>query len=431
MDSVGGYKLIVENKSDSDIAINADIMFVCYPFEEKGTFVCSNEGLNKIYELGKWTVKICRQSIELDSPAHTENLLCTGDYLIESLVNSVVTGDYSLTRFDIVRMARYFIATNGYRHHSTYALLWMEMLYEYYMYSGDSTIFKDVIEGMEKMLNRFRGFEDENGILDNITNYMFIDWVFIDGYGMHHPPRALGETYLNELYYNALVIASKIYNIMGDGDKATEFLERSIKLKVIINDLFFDQKKGLYFDGRNLPNEINRATPENPLKRYYTMYPNVMAVFCGLCDKETGKKIMKTILEDETMQEVQPYFMHFVLESLTKVALFHEYGVKLIQKWEHLVEECKKGLGEVWSAFEGYATDYSHGWGATPTYQLPIKLAGIKILEPGFKKINLSPNLYGLDWADITVPTPYGNIIVNLKKDGKKEIIIPGEIETV
>ena len=79
--------------------------------------------------------------------------------------------------------------------------------------------------------------------------------------------------------------------------------------------------------------------------------------------------------------------------------------------------------------FPGYGYDYSHAWGATPSYQLPAKLSGLTILEPGFKKITLAPNLFGLDWAEIDIPTPFGSIHMKLKKNETPVISVPDEIE--
>lgn len=71
--------------------------------------------------------------------------------------------------------------------------------------------------------------------------------------------------------------------------------------------------------------------------------------------------------------------------------------------------------------------DYSHAWGATPTYQLPKMIAGFKILKPGFEEISLNPNLFGLMSAEIVIPTPRGNIEIKLGE--KTEIIVPDGIK--
>ena len=77
----------------------------------------------------------------------------------------------------------------------------------------------------------------------------------------------------------------------------------------------------------------------------------------------------------------------------------------------------------------GYGFDYSHVWGGTPTYQLPSKLSGFEMVKPGFEKIRLHPSLYGLDFAQISIPTPYGFIEVRMKRGEKPYVSVPEEIE--
>ena len=51
------------------------------------------------------------------------------------------------------------------------------------------------------------------------------------------------------------------------------------------------------------------------------------------------------------------------------------------------------------------------------------------MIEPKFQKIALNPCLYGLDYAKIIVPTPYGEIYCEMHK-GKNIILrVPSEIE--
>ena len=430
MDSIGEYKLEIRSRDGSPVVVRADILFVCYPSDEKGDFNCSDDALNKIYQLSRWTVKICRQSIELDSPVHQENLFCAGDYNIETLVNNYATGDYSLTRFDLLRMGNYLYATDGWQYNRSYSLIWLSMLYDYYMFSGDASVFHDVERGIEKLMNRFQTYKNEDGILETLPAYTFVDWAYIDGYGLQYPPRALGETVMNAFYYNAIMTCVKIYTILGEQEKAEKYDDMGRKFRKMFHQYFYDSDKQLYFDGRNVPNEITGVMPENSDKRYYTIYSNTLAVLFGLCDSGKAVQIMKSILDNEDMMIAQPYFMHYVINAVYKVGLFEEYGLKLIRKWEKLVNECDKGLKEVWNDYEGYVIDYSHAWCATPAYQLPCRISGIEILEPGFKKIRINPNLYGLDYANIKIPTPYGVINCHITKD-KTEVDVPNKITVV
>ena len=98
----------------------------------------------------------------------------------------------------------------------------------------------------------------------------------------------------------------------------------------------------------------------------------------------------------------------------------------LLRRWIPSVEACDKGLAEGWHAPEpGYAFDHSHAWGGTPAWQLPVRLLGLRILEPGFRRIELAPNLCGLDRADIVLPTPFGLLRAKLRAGREPEIELP------
>ena len=66
---------------------------------------------------------------------------------------------------------------------------------------------------------------------------------------------------------------------------------------------------------------------------------------------------------------------------------------------------------------------------------LSENVLGVKILEPGCKKIKVEPHLGDLEWAKGTYPTPYGEITVSHVKqaDGSIETTVdaPEEIEVL
>lgn len=102
---------------------NIGFIFTHYPCDDSNSFFnCSDEGLNKVYDVCKYTLKLCRQTMHLDSPMHQEPLGCTGDYYIESLMNYYSYGDSRLTRLDLVRTAERLKIGNGYMFHTTHVM---------------------------------------------------------------------------------------------------------------------------------------------------------------------------------------------------------------------------------------------------------------------------------------------------------------------
>ena len=427
--SAGAFDVEIKNFGKTRIVVkDSAVQFQHYPCLSKGEFYCSDEKLNQVYDMGRHALKICRQTIELDSPMHQENLSDPGDYLVESLMNYYADGDVKLTRFDIVRIARYLEVSDGYMFHTTYALIWVQMVYDYYTYSGDETILHFVKSALGKLFARYANWTNKKGVIDNPPNYMFVDWILIDEYSMHHPPKALGQTVLNAFYYNALKTAAKIYGIIGEKILQDDCQQKAEILKLGFS-IFYDAERGLYFDGSNEDVEENAWLPKNAKKRYYSWHSNTLAVLYDLAPLEKQQEIIRKMVADETLIQPQPYFMHFSIEAIYKAGLFEEIGMKQLDRWKNMTV-WKKGLLEVfWEHFEGYSFDYSHAWGGTPTYQLPNKLSGLKILKAGFEKISLQPRLFGLKWAKMKIPTPKGVISLEMKEGEKPVIDVPQGIE--
>lgn len=178
MVSCGLFTMKIVSFSDAEI-LPEDIYFIFahYPSPENGSFFCSDSVLNQVYELGKHTLKICKQTLELDSPMHQENLGCAGDYMIASLMNYMTYGNTELTRFDLVRITDYLASQDYKMFHTSYCMLWIQMLYDYCLYSGDLTMAEYAKATMEGVLERFNGYIGESDILDNPPNYMFVDWL--------------------------------------------------------------------------------------------------------------------------------------------------------------------------------------------------------------------------------------------------------------
>ncbi len=428
LQSIGVIRIGIVFTEKEDITIeNVGLVSTHYDEPDDGIFECNDEDLNKIFKLCKHTLGICRQSLHLDSPYHQENLACTGDYYIESLMAYFCFGDTKLTRFDIVRTIDFLRMNDGFMFHTTYSLILLRMIHDYYMFSGDMSILEYSIEVLHHLLERFNSYTSDDGLITNPPNYMFVDHVVYDGYSLHHPPRALGETVLNAFYYDALCMVQKICDILND-EKKSIYIERAEKLKSAFNKTFFDKEKGLYFDGRNIKDEVIEWRPCEENKRYYSVHSNTLAVLYGLCDKNKAQTILEKVMSDKVLIQANPYFYHFILDALYQEGLFEKYGIKTIRKWADLVNECDKGLKEVW---DGFDCDYSHAWGGTPAYQLPARLSGLEILEPGMKKIKLNPKTFGLDFVKISIPAPCGKIDVQVKKDGTFEVSAPEKITVV
>lgn len=421
--SVGGIK--VEILSGSPVVRSLSVRASRYPGEPEGKCETGREDLDLVLKTCEHTLSICRQSIHLDSPRHMEPLGCTGDYWIESLMEYYCYRDHRLTRFDLLRTARLLKKTEGYMFHTGYSLMWVSMLRDYILYTGDRTVLEEAEESIRILLKRFQSYEDGNGILDTPPSYMFADWVEIAGYSMHHPPKALGQTLLNALYYRALLTAGEM---LGEHT----FTARAAALKQRFEFEFWDDAEGLYISGHTGETPVHEWLPQNADRHIFTLHANIMVVACGICDGTRAAEITEKVLSDSGLPDYQPYFAHFVFQALWNTGLFDRFATSIFERWIPMVQACSKGLSEGWiKPCDDYVFDHSHAWGGCPRYWLPRALIGLDILEPGFRKISLQPRLTGIAHAEISVPTPFGIMAFDVNH-GKIQILqIPKEIEVV
>ncbi len=435
MQSAGNIEVDIENKSDSAAELVVSFIETHYPVHKEASTVTSDAELNAVLETCKHTLKICRQTHHLDSPRHCEPMACTGDYYIESLMTLFSFGDMRLAEFDLVRTAVMIERENGRMFHTTYSLIWVKMLYDVYMITGNKELLEKCEKALRLLLNRFDTYIGENGLIENPPDYMFVDWIYIDEITMHHPPKALGQTCLNMFYFGALDYAEKIFRELCDNKEAAVCAEKRENIKTAVNEILFDSEKGIYFMGLNTPTKEELVAdwkwmPQNTDKRYYLKHANVLAAYVGICDDALAKELVRKVMDDEIEGDCQPYFLHYLLEAVYRLNLCNEYTLKIINRWKEPVRECSKGLVEGFLAPEPtYSFDHSHAWGGTPLYSLPKALTGLEIIKPGMKEIALSPSLLGLNNATAEVLTPYGKVICKMKAGEEPEIIAPEEIK--
>ena len=436
--SAGALIVEVKNEGDAPATVEMGLIATHYPVYVHAKTVTSDDDLNLVTDVCAHTLKYCRQTLHLDSPRHCEPMACTGDYYIEAMMTQFTFGDQTLSAFDVRRTAQLLRYRDGRMFHTTYSLIWVQMLWDVYMLNGDKTLLSDCEDALTILLERFATYVGDNGIIENPPDYMFIDWLYPDGINMHHPPKALGQSCMNMYYYGALMTAAKVYETIGETAMAEMNRRAAASLQKAVCELLYDPARGLFFEGLNTPppeHLISGSMPQNVEKRYYRKHANVLAAYFGIVDRDTCRDLLTKVMTDESLGELQPYFTHFLLDAIYRNGLRTEYTDTVLRQWVAPCHECSKGLAEGFIAPEGYHFDHSHAWGGTPAYALPLALSGLVLHEPGYDKISLDPDLLGLENAHVEIPTPHGMITIDMERgeDGKtvSRTVIPEGISLV
>ncbi len=413
--SVGGVRVTVENKGDSDAYFELHLTASHYPAPVTLELETDDPDINELLDVCRHSLKYCRQTLHLDSPKHCEPLACTGDYYIQTLMSFFSFPDMRLARFDVLRTADLLTGHDGRMFHTSYSLIWVLMLWDVYMITGDLSLLSDSREALRLLLRRFENYVGDNGLIETPPDYMFVDWLYPDGISLHHPPKCLGQTVLNMFYFGALGAASQVYRRLGDDKEADSLLRLRSDLRERIISLLWDDDKGLFIEGLDTPTPeelLGEYMPQNLHRRYYGKHSGILAAYFGLFGDGRDAELIERVINDDSLGDVQPYFMHFLLEAVYRRGLREKYTVPLIKNWLPSLAECKKGLPEGFiPPQQGYRFDHSHAWAGAPLYALPRALLGLEILEPGLRAYSLSPSSLGFGGAKVTFSAADGKTI--------------------
>ena len=384
--------------------------FVSYPVSYKGAFSCSDAHLDRLWEASRWAAQLCMQDHYLDSPDHQEPICDPGDYMIEALLNAYAFDAPALTRQELRKFGALLAANHYINFHTSYALLWLQMLLDYYDYTGDAALVRELAPQVFGLLDRFGTWRGKNGLISEAPDYMFMDWVDIAEIGCHHPPAVIGQGYLTAFYYRALGDGMRVAEITGDSGRATGFRLLRPPVAAAFQRELWNPEKGLYRDGRPFQTSVKPGPwlPADTDIETFSPHVNVLAVLYDLAPKEQQEGILKRVMTQRPLN-CQPYFYHFVFNAMDHCGLFESYVTDEMKRWE--INPKTGSFREMWTT-----GDWSHAWGGTPLYQLSSKVLGVTPETPGFDLITIRPTLCDLWWAKGSVPTRHGSVDVSWQR---------------
>lgn len=426
--------LKVEIKSNNGLEIKSiNIDYSSYPITNAGNFECSDTNYSQLWDIARNTTQMCMQSLYLDSPLHQEPIACTGDYLIETLSNYYAFGDKWLARQDLIKTAKMLKKNNYDMFHTSYSLLWVQWLADYFKYTADTALVQKLIVDVNNLNKLFETYLDENYLLTQAPDYMFMDWIKIGEHNAHHPPAVIGTGYLTAFYYKSLIEAAKLNQLLGNDIIKNKNLLLAEKIKTAFNLLLWDKQKELYKDGNPFQSKVKKHfwLPEDEDITTYSPHVNTLAVLYGIAPVSKQESIMKYVINQNEI-ELQPYFTYYVLSAIAQINKFNAYGLNLLNKWTNGIDFETYTLKENWQNETefGYVGDYSHAWGGSPLFFLSSLVLGIVPNEPGYKTIRFTPFVSDkITWAKGKIPIDGENKVeVSWNKNNnifKYEINIP------
>lgn len=409
----------IDSPANEDLVIHKlQIHIRHYPVKHYSAFETDRADYMRLRDVCGNTLKMCMQRMHYDSPVHLEGLGCVGDYRFMALQSYYLFGEYHLARQDLRRIARMLILNNGALFHETFVLIFLLMLQEYVLYSGNIAILDlpEIGKARQLVLSRFKGFKGTEGVISEAPNFMFVDWMTYRNETMHHPSAGTGMASMTAFYLMAQLAEEKLCSYVNDLSGAQSAREEYDRVCRRFKELFYDPEKCCFINGIA---GISHSQPHTFLPPddltsgvAVTPHPSILAIGAGVGVDGSGDEMLAKMVAAAERHEIQPYFCNYLFEALyNNGAAFDLHFERMLKLYLDLLMSHPYSMRESWAG-----GDYCHAWSGAPAIWFGRGMLGVMPLKPGFTEFLVKPHPGDCCRASGEVPTPGGMITVRWEK---------------
>ena len=389
-----------------------------YPLESVTTFRSSDKELEKVWEISRRTLQMCMHETYEDCPYY-EQMQYIADTRLQMLFTYSLGGDMRLGKRAIddyhaslmpdgMIQSRYPVQAP--QAIPTFAFHWIFMLEDIFWEMGDMSVARRYRPTVDAILDWHERYLNEDGLLDNMPYWLFLDWVpeWMPKHGKPNAAKVGPSTAHNMVYICGLQTAARLNRRTGREDAAREYEAQAEKLMQVLEEKCWNAEAGLYMEG--------------PGFEEYSQHSQVFAVLTGMAVGERAKSLMTKALEQEGLSKCSFPWMFYFIRALEMVGMYDRSTVffDVLKKFAAL---------NVSTIPEDPFMPRSecHAWGAFPLYEFPRMLLGVKSGAPGWGEIVIQPYFIAADSCGGTVYTPKGNVDVSWEK-GEHGVRVWGEV---
>ncbi len=393
--------------------------------DDASSFESSDEVLNQVWDLCKYTIKatsFCGTYIDGDR----ERIPYEGDAYINQLCHYCVDREYTMARHS----HEYLIDTPTWP--TDWILHSVFMAWADYEYTGN-------FDSLEKCYNDLKAktltsLAREDGLISSETGLVtdeIMKSIHLDRYALKHlvdwpsadcEENIIGErdgyemvpinTVVNALHFQNLRLMIRIASVLNKTADSNDFHQKAEKVRNTINEKLFDKERGVYVDGES--------------SSHASLHANMFPLAFGLVPQKNHKSLT-TFIKSRGMA-CSVYGAQYLLEALYQEDE-DDYALELLtaqhdRSWWNMLKSGSTIALEAWDWKYKNNLDWNHAWGAVPANIIPRFLMGIRPLEPGFAKILIHPRPGNLRYAKIKTPTIRGPVSAEFENDPGKEFIL-------
>ena len=374
-----------------------------YPLENEGRFDNGDPELAGVINLAGRGMQMCSHETFMDCPYY-EQLMYDGDTRLEMLTTGVMTRDDRLIKrgielLDFSRRNWGFINERypAYlpQQSPTFSMIWALMLHDYAYWHNDPAFVKARAIGLRSMLEHFEPYLNQDGLLEKLPGWPFMDWVPQWKTG-NAPDGTGGISALNNLLYiYALKNSAEIEDSLGEPLLAQRLREKATRTAQAVRAQFWDEARGLMAD--NLAHD------------QFSEHGQCLALLTDTLAGDQARRCFDQLLTAPDLKRATIYFSFYLMETWRKFGC----GDLIMERMDFWKELVKQGLKTPVEA-PGDTRSDCHAWGSHPLFHLHASIAGVRPASPGFRTVRIEPLPGKLPKISSRTPHPDGFIALNL-----------------
>ena len=390
-------------------SLSMDYEYAPYDESHSGTFACSDKLLNKIWEVGAYTMDLTTREFFLDG-IKRDRWTWSGDAIQSYLMNYYLRFDTECVKRTIRQLRGKDPVTAHINTIMDYTFYWFKSILDYYQYTGDLTFISEMYPKMCTLMDYVLERTNSDGLVEGKAD----DWIFVDW--VDFPMHKRGVLAFEQiLFYKALMTMHTCATLLHQTDPYQQLAENVIG----------KTRKLLWNDDCQA---WEHAIEEGEINHQITKFPNMFAILYDIVDDATKRNIVDSVMENNKIDPITtPYMRFYELEALCMMGRQTQVLQEIRNYWGGMLREGATSFWEKYIPSEQgtehlamygrpYGKSLCHAWGASPVYLLGRYFLGIQPTQPGYATWEARPYLADLEWMEGRVPTPNGIIHIRMER---------------
>ena len=276
-----------------------DYEYAPYDRQHTGSFRCSDDGINRIWDVAAYTMDLTTREFFMDG-IKRDRWTWSGDAIQSYLMNYYLRFDTECVKRTIRQLRGKDPVTAHVNTIMDYTFYWFKSVLDYYEYTGDADFVREMWPRMVTLMDYVESRLNADGMAEGQPDdWIFVDWV---DFPMHKRGTLCFEQILLCKALETMALCAKLLGI-----NKSDYRVKAEQLRNKVRQTFWSYEQKAYY----------HAIEDGQMNKQITKFPNMFAILYGYAYEEQRREIMQSVMLNPDIPAITtPYMRFYELETL-------------------------------------------------------------------------------------------------------------------